>query len=330
MTHSTLIPSLVERALVQLLGERVRLREPLARRSSLRIGGVADLWCEPHTLSELVQVMSLARTHKLALTPVGLGSNTLYPDEGLRGVVVRLGGQLASWQCVQQSEQGCVLEVGAGCINAHLVRGALKQGFVGAEFLVLIPGTFGGAVVMNAGTREAELSSILESVDLLLPGEQLPARLSPAELGMRYRHAELPAGALVVSGRIRVHRGDVTAASQRAKQDRARRNLTQPYKLASVGSTFANPEGDHAGRLIEAAGLKGYAHGGARISALHANFFINEQDASAHDFLTLMATARHKVRTQFGVELVPEVRFVGFDGWAELARLEQELEARDA
>lgn len=316
-------------ALTALLGSRARRDESLARRSSLRIGGVADHWVEPHSVEELSQVCQLATDAGVPIQVAGLGSNTLFPDEGLRGVTIRMGGELARWEILDTDSDTTEVKVGAGTINAHLVRGLLSAGLVDAEFLVLIPGTFGGAIVMNAGTKEAELSSILTSVTLLIPdsdsaGWQL-AVMTPEQLEMRYRHATLPEGALVVDGTITLREGDVEAAEQAAKQDKERRNRTQPYKLASVGSTFANPPGDYAGRLIEAVGLKGVARGGARISELHANFFINEGGASAADFLSLMALARVRVRRDFNIDLTPEVRFVGFDGARELARIERSL-----
>jgi len=337
MAASTLDTDPVMLALDALLGGRVRHGESLARRSSLRIGGEADHWVEPTSLEELIAVCEIATDHDLPIHVVGLGSNTLFPDEGLRGITIRMSGELASWEILDapsNDKEGVThVRVGAGAINAHLVRGVLAKGLVGAEFLVLIPGTFGGAVVMNAGTKEAELSSVLTSITLLIPDASTntwkTAVMTPEQLEMRYRHATLPEGALVVDGTIALSKGDVEAASQAAKDDKERRNRTQPYKLASVGSTFANPPGDYAGRLIEAVGLKGTARGGARVSDLHANFFINEDGASAADFLWLMALARVRVRRDFGVELTPEVRFVGFDGFRELARIERELSEGD-
>lgn len=329
MAASTLDTNPVMLALDALLGGRARHGESLARRSSLRIGGEADHWVEPASLDELIEVCELATAHELPIHVVGLGSNTLFPDEGLRGLTIRMSGELATWQVLGEEEGVTRVRVGAGLVNAHLVRGVLASGLVGAEFLVLIPGTFGGAVVMNAGTKEAELSSVLTSVTLLIPDPATSswktAVMTPEQLEMRYRHAALPEGAIVVDGTIALQKGDVEAASQAAKDDKERRNRTQPYKLASVGSTFANPPGDYAGRLIEAVGLKGVSRGGARVSDLHANFFINEEGASAADFLSLMALARVRVRRDFGVELTPEVRFVGFDGTRELARIEREL-----
>jgi UDP-N-acetylmuramate dehydrogenase len=308
---------------VDRMGERIRFEEPLSKHSSLRIGGPAALWAEPNTSSELVELLSAAQDAGIHHTVVGLGSNTLFSDDGIDGLVLRLAGELANWRVDDE-----VLSVGGGAINAHLVRAMFKEGWVGMEFLALIPGTLGGAVVMNAGTQEKELSSILVDIDVIDPTQPRMVRtMSREELQMSYRHACLDTGVVVASARLRVQQGDVEAAALRVRADKDRRNLTQPYKLASVGSTFANPPGDYAGRLIEAVGLKGVAVGGARVSELHGNFFINEDNASALDFLTLMAMARVRVRKAHQIELRPEVSFVGFDGWSQLAQIEQELEA---
>ena len=306
--------------------------EPLSRHSSLRIGGPASYWIEVGDSEDLEGLLSALGPQRFWC--VGLGSNTLFPDEGIEEPVIRLVGDLAGWKVTLDGDSDVAsVEVMAGAINAHLVRGLLAEGWVGAEFLTLIPGTFGGAVALNAGTKEQELATILESVTLAIPdearGEWLIQELQADGLQLDYRHAELPDGALVISGAITVEVGDVGAARQRVRADKERRNETQPYRLASVGSTFANPEGDYAGRLIEEVGLKGESLGGARISNLHANFFINESDARSDDFLGLMALARHRVRERFGVELRPEVRFVGFDGDARMRELECELNDRD-
>lgn len=322
-------PQLTSLASQAKLGERIRFGESLAGHASLRIGGPAAVWAEIETPDELDELLGAAEAQALGVEVVGLGSNTLFPDEGILGVVARLTGQLADWRVVTVDDDEAIVEVGAGVINAHLVRGLHKAGYVGAEFLALIPGTFGGAVVMNAGTKESELAGVIVDADALVPGQdgkRHRRRFEPAEMAMRYRHTELPEKAVVLGGRIRVEKGDVPAAKAAVKEDKDRRNQTQPYRLASVGSTFANPPGDYAGRLIEAVGLKGHRIGGAQVSPLHANFFINEDGASAADFLRLMALARHRVRQRFDVELRPEVTFVGFDGWERLRTYEQELE----
>ena len=311
---------------------RLVVDEPLCRRSSLRIGGPARWWIEVGAIDDLLSLLAELADEEFHC--VGLGSNTLFPDGGVEAPVVRLVDELAAWSIKEDGASGrAKVEVMAGAINAHLVRGLLARGLVGAEFLTLIPGTFGGAVALNAGTKERELEEILESVLLARPDKQQGCwhieRWTPAELSMSYRKASLPEGSVVVGGLIAVEEGDVEGARQRMADDKERRNQTQPYRLASVGSTFANPEGDYAGRLIEEAGLKGESIGGARISEVHGNFFINESEATAEDFLGLMALARHRVRRDFGVELRPEVKFVGFDGMKRLGELERELGRSD-
>jgi UDP-N-acetylmuramate dehydrogenase len=311
---------------------RIVRDEPLSRRSSLRVGGPARRWIEVGELDDLWRLLAGLRDDPFFC--VGLGSNTLFPDQGIEEPVIRLVDEMAGWtiEAVDDGRRARV-SVRAGAINAHLVRGLLREGWVGAEFLSLIPGTFGGAVALNAGTKEKELAAILEDVWLAIPDEENACwkveKKRPEQIDLRYRHAELPDGALVVGGTVLVERGDVKSAKELVRADKERRNRTQPYRLASVGSTFANPEGDYAGRLIEEVGLKGTKIGGAMISELHANFFINADDATAEDFLSLMALARHRVKQKFGVSLRPEVRFVGFDGRARMRDLEQELEDKD-
>ena len=299
---------------------RLKKNEPLSQHSSLRIGGPARFWVEVKSLIELQRVIELANKDGLPIEVVGLGSNVLFSDVGFDGLMIRLTGELAEWS---ERDEGFV-DIGAGAINAHLVRHLLKNGLVGAEFLVLIPGTFGGAVALNAGTKNDDLSSILRSVQIITLNEPRKViSMSAAEINLTYRHADLPANALVLNGRIQLERGDSTLAALNVKRDKENRNKTQPYKLKSVGSTFANPPGDYAGRLIEAVGLKGHKIGDACISEQHANFFINEGNASSTDFLSLMALAMVKVKSSFGIDLRPEVRFLGFQGWDELDALKE-------
>ena len=322
-TSSTLTQRLDRWSEVSTGDSRLLFDEPLSRHCSLRIGGPATYWIEVGSASDLQTL--LAALGDAPFYSVGLGSNVLFPDDGIDAPVVRFVGDLASWTVEADGDVASV-DVMSGTVNAHLVRGLLDDGWVGADFLTLIPGTFGGAVALNAGTKEAELSEILDTVWLAVADDDnrrwVVEAKSPASLKMSYRYCELPPDALVIGGRIELRQGDVEAARRRMKADKQRRNETQPYRLASVGSTFANPDGDYAGRLIDEVGLKGESVGGARISELHANFFINDDDASADDFLMLMARARRRVREQFDIELRPEVKFVGFDGLRRLDELE--------
>ncbi|MCA9563941.1 MAG: UDP-N-acetylmuramate dehydrogenase, partial [Myxococcales bacterium] len=189
-----------------------------------------------------------------------------------------------------------------------------------------VPGTLGGAVAMNAGTRSGELGDVLVSVRVMGPDGTIQD-LDHARLGFAYRTANVPAGSLVVSARLRATVGGVDEGKARVREEREYRNRTQPYSSPSAGSVFRNPEGDHAGRLIEAAQLKGTRRGGAQISPLHANFIVTEEGATAADVLELMALARREVRTQFGVQLHPEQRLLGFSEHSVLNLLDQ-LEER--
>lgn len=294
---------------------RLKKDELLSQHSTLRIGGPTRFWVEVKSLVELQRVIELANQERWPIEVVGLGSNVLFSDEGYNGVMLRLSGELAGWNILDEG----LVEIGAGAINAHLVKGLLKNGLVGAEFLVLIPGTFGGAVAKNAGTKNDEMSSILKSIQIItLDQPRKVTSMSAAEINLSYRHAELPMRSLIVGGQIQLKTGDSEMASKNVRADKTNRSKTQPYKLKSVGSTFANPPGDYAGRLIEAVGLKGTRIGGACISEQHANFFINEDNATAIDFLSLMAISIVKVKEAFDIDLRPEVCFVGFDGWAQL------------
>jgi len=299
--------------------------EPLSRHSSLRIGGPAAYWVEVETERALRSVLEWASRRSESVYVVGLGSNALFPDEGIDGVVVRLAGALSEWSVVDREGEEAEIRVGGGTVNAHLVGGLLEKGWVGAEFLRLVPGTFGGAVAMNAGTKEAELGSILVEARCLSAGDggHEERRCGVEGLGLRYRESNIRRGEVVVEGRIRVERGDVDGAREEMERDRERRDETQPYKLASAGSTFANPEGDYAGRLLDEAGMKGVSVGDARVSPTHANFFINDGEATAREFLELMARARSEVREKFGIELRPEVDFVGFEGMERLREFEE-------
>lgn len=311
---------------------RLKIDESLDRRSSLRIGGTAKWWIEVGAFDDLWRLLEIVGGEPVHC--VGLGSNVVFPDDRLDEPVVRFVGELADWSIRSESDGSQAgVDVFAGAVNAHLVRGLLDDGWIGAEFLTLIPGTFGGAVALNAGTKDKELKEILEFAWIAVPDEDECSwrieRRRPDGLNMSYRFCDLPPGALVVGGRIRVERGDVDAARRRMDEDKERRDRTQPYRLASVGSTFANPDGDFAGRLIDDVGLKGRRIGGAKISELHANFFINDDEATTGDFLELMALARNRVRRAHDVELRPEVRFVGFDGEKRLEKLERRIEVDD-
>lgn len=293
---------------------RVDTDVSLAEHTTYRVGGPAALLIRPESAAEVVTAVRLLGDAQVPWSAVGWGSNLIVADEGFPGAVIKLGEGLRYVKLPRAwSEDAGEVQVlvGAATMNNHLVRRLHSAELSGAEFLALVPGTFGGAVAMNAGTRSGEIASIVVEVTVVM-GDAHIRRLSHAELNFRYRYAEVPDGAIIVEGAIRAHTGGAAAGRAAVRREREYRNETQPYNRPSAGSVFTNPPGDHAGRLIEAAGLKGLRIGGAHVSTLHANFIVTEPGARAFDVVQLMARARARVREQFGVVLEPEQRLLGF------------------
>lgn len=290
--------------------DRVDFDAPLAPKVAYRIGGPADALVRPATAEQLRDALRIAREHRIPVTVLGTGSNVLVADAGIRGLVLRLTGELADVHVGPGEDGKASLDVGAGALNAQLVSLALNLGLVGIEFLGTIPGTFGGALIMNAGAHGGEIGPFVVDVKLIDARGEIVVRPA-AECGFAYRTSAFAPGEILVSARLTVGQGDTTAARAHLKEMRERRRATQPIDWPNAGSLFKNPPGDHAGRLIEACGLKGRAVGGARVSPLHANFFVNEGGARAADVVALAALAQKAVAERFGVALEWEVRRLG-------------------
>ncbi len=290
------------------LGLEPRADLPLATKGFWRIGGPADLWVDVATTAQLSALQAM----NVPLTVVGNGSNLLVSDVGIRGLALRLVGELREARFGE--EDGLpVVEAGGGLLNAVLLRRVEQQGLCGLASLAGVPGTVGGAIRLNAGTALGEIGARVLRVDVVLPGGR-NTTLHVDDLHFRYRHAQLPAGAIVTRATLRLSREGVDEERAAVAHHLARRKATQPLELPSCGSVFKNPPGDHAGRLIEAAGLKGARIGDAQISEKHANFIVNLGHARASDTLKLIRLARDTVRERFGVTLEPEVHAVG--DWA--------------
>jgi len=306
----------------------------LRRRNTLRVGGSADIFCVVKTEEHLLRLGEIVEDEGIPVSVLGLGSNLIIPDEGVEGVVIRLSDDLAQVKfdgedCGSLTPDGsewCV-EIGGGAVNAHVVRSLLERDLVGAEFLALVPGTMGAAVAMNAGTKWGETSQLLLAAKVLTP-DGVERWMDVDALAMKYRRCTLPAKGLVTAVRLRVPKGDAADATERIRAEKAFRERTQPYKLATFGSVFRNPPGDYAGRLVEAAGMKGARRGGAVISNLHANWIVNEGNALADEVLALMAESRRRVYKQFGIWLVPEVKLLGGSISQALDAIESTLKAR--
>lgn len=284
----------------------ILLDEPMSRYTSFRIGGPADAFLTVQKGGDLERLYEFTQDHRLKVTPVGWGSNLLVLDGGVRGVVLRLGGPYAR---VRFSAEGLVW-AGAAVRLPALVVACAEKGLTGAEPLVGIPGTVGGALVMNAGTREREIGDIVSSVDLFDVESREMRRLGAAEVRFAYRSSTLD-GTLVLGGTLALKAGDRVDIMDRVRRFQKRRQETQPIHTFNVGSTFKNPPGRFAAQLIEEAGLKGRVHGGARISPMHANFIENFNGALATDVLALVEEARNAVRAREGLELELEMKTLG-------------------
>lgn len=294
-------------------GEHLR-DAPLAARTAVRIGGPADLLSRPADPDALAALLRAVRELALPLTVLGGGANMLVADAGVRGVVLRLPADL-----VPETVEGETLVLGGGAPTTRLWIRAHALGLVGMEFVAGIPGTLGGATAMNAGTRIGEMKDVVRRVELATADGA--GFVDAAALGFAYRTCHLPPGAVVTRIELALRRGDVAESERIMQADRARRRATQPYDRPTFGSTFTNPPGDFAGRLIEQVGLKGHRIGGAVLSPVHANFVSNLGGATARDVLALVNLARARVRERTGIVLETEVRLVGAFAPDELGEL---------
>lgn len=288
-----------------LEGVDVHRDEPMARHTSFHIGGPADLFVVCDTIPALADALEVLSAHSVPYTVVGKGTNLLVADAGYRGAIIVLGKEFKRHVC-----EGEHVRAGAACILAYLVQDAFSRGLGGLEFAVGVPGTLGGALAMNAGSRDAWIGRVTESVTLYVPGEGL-IRLRGDEIPWAYRQSGLPARGIIVEGELRLSPSEPTRIRAEMERGLTRRKQSQPMGAASAGSVFVNPEGESAGRLIESVGLKGTKFGGARVSEVHANFIVNDGGASADDVLALVNKVRTSVRDRYGIELQPEVRFLG-------------------
>lgn len=286
----------------------VKAGEPLAPLISVRVGGAAEVLVRPRTPDALVAVLKLARDEGAPVAILGGGANTLVGDGGVAGVTVKLPGDLFP-EVIEVGPEDGLITLGAGAAIVKLVNVMRGQGLVGAEFLAGIPGTLGGAVAMNAGTKNGEAFRVIEAVEVASPDGV--GWLKKAQIPHAYRHSELPPGGVVTRVRFRLPRGDVAASKVAMDADLGYRKRTQPLSQPNFGSVFTNPPGDHAGRLIELVGLKGHTLGRAQISTLHANWIVNLGGATARDVLGLITLMRTRVHEHSGVDMKPEVKRVG-------------------
>ena len=293
---------------IRKLGEQVEIlvAEPMKNHTTFRIGGPADALALPKTPEEVAEVVRFCHEHAQPYYVLGNGSNLLVSDEGYRGLVLQLYRNFNEIQV-----NGEMITVQSGAMLAAVARTAYQTGLTGLEFASGIPGTIGGAVVMNAGAYGGEMKNVLKEVTVLTKeGEVLVIPAKALELG--YRTSVIPKNGWIVLGAVlQLKKGDQEQILARMEELKEQRITKQPLDLPSAGSTFKRPEGYFAGKLIMDAGLRGFTVGGAQVSEKHCGFVVNRGDATAADVWELICEVKRRVKEMTGVELEPEVKLLG-------------------
>ena len=280
--------------------------EPMKKHTSFRIGGPADLMALPQAEAELDALLQKAAEYKVPVTLIGNGSNLLVRDKGIRGLVIKLGNMLS-----EITACGDTITFGSGVSLAMASRKAAELSLSGMEFAVGIPGSIGGAVYMNAGAYDGDMSKVVTSVRVMDRAGKV-SELEAAKLDFGYRHTALQgSGLIVVAVTVKLTPGDKEAINTKMADFSNRRLTKQPLEFPSAGSMFKRPPGYFAGTLIDQTGLKGYTVGGAQVSTKHAGFVVNIGNATASDVLQLISDVQDKVFAAHGVHLEPEVLVLG-------------------
>lgn len=299
--------SMVIQRLQKIVGEAgILVDEPMSAHTTFRVGGPADYFVTVKNAHEIGEILKLCKEMDIPFFLLGNGSNLLVGDQGCRGIVVQTQKEMGMIQV-----EGTKIRAGAGALLSKIGAEALANALTGFEFAAGIPGTLGGACVMNAGAYGGEMKDILAEVTVLTAeGEEKVIPAKDLELGYR-TSAILKNGYIVVEAVIQLERGDPAAIRARMDELREQRVTKQPLDYPSAGSTFKRPEGYFAGKLIQDAGLRGFQVGGAQVSEKHCGFVINKDHATAADIVSLMEQVSAKVEEQFGVKLEPEVKRIG-------------------
>ena len=295
-----------EKTLLGILSpEQLKIAEPMAKHTTFQVGGPADYYVTPN-LAQLPEVITLCEQNNVPWMVIGNGSNLLVSDKGIRGVVLSLGRPMS-----QIRTEGDRIEAEAGALLSVVAKEAYNRGLGGMEFASGIPGTIGGALVMNAGAYGGEMKQILESVTVRTKDGTIET-WDVARYDGGYRTSEvMRQGALVLSAVLSLHKAPQEDIKRTMDELKEKRTSKQPLEYPSAGSTFKRPEGQFAGRLIEDSGLRGYRVGGAQVSEKHCGFVINRGEATAEDIRCLMDDVTKKVQQDSGITLEPEVRIIG-------------------
>ena len=292
----------------RVFGGDVQWDCPMAPYTTFGVGGPAEALCQCRNLPRLTWLMAFLHRERIPFVVLGRGSNVLIRDSGFPGVVGHLADDLASLE--EGPEGPPSLAAGGGAPIAEVLNHCRGRGWSGVEFLAGIPGTAGGAAAMNAGAWGKEMSGVVHGIETVDATGEVVFR-GRAGLRFSYRSLSLPEGAVITKVLLLLTQRDPEGVSRAMKEYLGRRKAAQPLDLPSAGSVFRNPPNDHAGRLIDEAGLKGKRIGGAVISPKHGNFIVNEGGARAEDILALMRHAREKVLEHSGIALEPEIRVIG-------------------
>ena len=294
-------------SLAAIVGEEnVRPLEPLAPHTTFKIGGPADAFVSPRSVEEVSQVVRACEQASVPWRVIGCGSDLLVADEGVEGVVIEVRDNLSSIRV-----EGTCIVAGAGATNAAVAEAACAAGLSGYEFACGIPGTVGGAVIMNAGAYDGEFSQVCARVTCVTPEGRI-VEVSREEAEWSYRHSMFDAARyVVVAATLELAPADPVDIRARMDELTAKREAKQPIDMPSAGSTFKRPEGHFAAALIDQAGLKGLAVGGAQVSTKHTGFVVNAGDATSADVQALIAEVQRRVLESSGVALEPEVRMWG-------------------
>ncbi len=281
----------------------LKVQEPLSKHTTLCVGGPADYYADVNNLPELITLKHLSQDHHLPVFFLGAGSNLLVSDDGIRGLVLHLQGDFKKIDF-----NGRKVHVGAGVMMPTLSKQAAEKGLGGVEALIGVPGTVGGGLVMNAGTREGWIGQVVRTVEFLGAGDPMETR-SQLECTFHYRHSNLE-GLWLIGAHLELFVDEPRLVTKRMEALLQHRTKTQPLTTANCGSVFKNPVEGPAAQWIEKAGLKGMVIGGARVSDRHANFIVTE-NAKAKDVLTLIQHIQETVQKEFGVTLQTEVKLAG-------------------
>lgn len=286
----------------------VSIKEPMARHTSYRIGGPADYFVRADSPSAVRDVVTACAAQDVPWTVVGRGTNLLVSDDGFAGVVLVLGRDFKRMSCDWGEHR---ITAGAAVMLSALVQEAMREELTGLEFAVGTPGTVGGAVRMNAGSRDEWMGSVISSI-VTISAEHGIKRVAAADISWRYRSTSIPADAIIAECEVSMKESDPFFIRGRMEANLARRKKSQPLGQPSCGSVFKNPEGASAAKMIDELGLKGKRVGGAEVSEVHANFIVNTGGARAEDVRALMDLIRSEVQRAYGITLQPEVRLLGF------------------